>query len=912
MLRFVHCFLHLYLGLFALTISTSALAKNMPDDLASPLFMSDGGFCPEGVIPQLRWWLGEQGEGLTIWGSFCGDNGWASSTGRVESARFLAPSTLSFFLSGYVGSPGLRLTLRNLESGQELELRPQSTPGERWQRSNFDVPVEWVGKPVEMIAEAHIASFTSWFGFTAPLLPYSSVAIGTIPTGRPQTGFCLNGVYPHTLWTRGGLPRGVVAWGSYCGSGDNGTGWMASKPVAAGPYLTLYLAGYPGSADVRLAVENVQTGRQLPLQVAIVPGETWRLYHFPLPSQWKGQPVQLLAEDGATRPAGWIAFTEPASTSGLKGGALFACRLLALVLLLFMVQMLPAVAASILAVLQGVKDTLDLTSIALLATGFVGYAAFWIYFLSPTAGIAYSYLVLLSSCAIVVFASMRARNPARLALARQMIVPLVLVALASVIIISIGFVYGKPESVQDYAAHRFGPPFLAIDHFLPKLLADDVFHGHIPIPFLGDWLSSDRPPLQAGMALWNYAWTHGNRDLPYQVLTTIFQLIYLAGLWAYLEASKVSRKAMALILATTFFSGFTIINSFYSWPKLLPLAFLFVIAAYLLTDRYRFVRADWRVGVLIGAAAAFAMLCHGGSAFALVGIAATLLLLHRVPSCRFISAAAGAAILVYLPWSLYQTYYDPPGDRLLKWHLAGMVAAHPKAKLGDLLITNYSKLHLKEVLEYKIMNFSFLFDGRAFSQHTAILMQTFITGDLEKRAAAVASLRYSMFVRWFSSIDLLIFAPMVLLLCFVVRRRGSPEFRQAWILWLCTAITVAAWCLLMFGPATTIVHHGCYFTEITAFAGGTLALWALSPRLATLVSACHVLLNLAIYVLLTPPKIVGFATFMGPVNPVLSCVCIVAGVAFILVLWRIANEAPEPGTEPLGAAKATRKGEYSK
>lgn len=886
MLRFVHCFLHLYLGFFALTISPSALAKNMPDDLASPLFMSDGGFCPEGVIPQIRWWLGEQGEGLTIWGSFCGDNGWAASTGRAESARFLAPSTLSFFLSGYVGSPGLRLTLRNLESGQELELRPQSTPGERWQRSNFNVPVEWVGKPVEMIAEAHIASFTSWFGFTAPLLPYSSVAIGLIPTGRPQTGFCLNGVYPHTLWSKGGPPPGVVAWGSYCGLGDNGTGWMASKPVAAGSYLTLYLAGYPGSADVRLAVENVQTGRQLPLQVAIAPGETWRLYHFPLPFQWKGQLVRLLAEDGATRPAGWFGFTEPASTSELRSGALFACRLLALVLLLFVLFMLPATGACIFATLRGVKDTLDLTSIALLTLGFVGYAAFWIYFLIQRAGIIYSYFVLLSSCAVIVYALMRARNRVLLAPLRRMMLPMALVALASVFIISLGFIYGKPDSVQDYAAHRFGPQNLSIDNFLPKLLADAVFHGHIPIPLVGDWLSSDRPPLQAGLALWHYPWTHGNRDLPYQILATIFQLTFLAGLWAYLEASSVSRKAIALILAMTLFSGFTILNSFYSWPKLLPLSFLFIAAAYLLTDRYRFIRNNWRVGALIGAAAAFAMLCHGGSAFGLIGIALTLFLLRRVPGRRFLFAVATAGVLLYLPWSLYQKYYDPPGDRLLKWHLGGTIAAHPEVKFRDLVITNYSNLHFKGVVEYKAANFTGLTDSSGFTQHFPILIQGFVSGDQEKRAAAVASLRNSMFLRWFPSIDLFSFAPLALLCCMVLRRRGSPELQQAWRLLLCTATTLAAWCLLMFGPATTITHQGCYLTEMTAFAGGVLALWTLSPRLAALIATCHILLNLALYVFLTPQKLVGFGTFMGPLNPLLSCVSILAAGAFALVAWR--------------------------
>ncbi len=631
--RFIRCVLCLCF-VYVLTSATPALAKTVPDDSASPAFMTSGGFCPDGVIPNIRWRFGEQVEGLSVWGSYCQDD---ANTGRIESAEFLAPATLSLFLSGYPGTPGLRVALQLVESGKEIELRPKSTPGAQWQWNNFDVPREWVGKPVRMSAEAHATGLDGWLGFTAPLLPYSSIAVGTIPTDQPQGGFCLDGVYGHPQWPAGGPPSGVVAWGSYCQSGDEGTGWTASKAVIAGSFLSVYLAGYPGSANIRLAVENLQTGRQLPLQMESAPGDSWRLFHFPLPSQWKGQPVRLLVEDHAARPDGWVGFTEPDSMPGLKSEVLFAGRILGLALLLFVVLMLPPAATVVIAFLRGVKDPLDLTTVALLVMGLVGYAAFWIYFFSRVAGIAYSYVVLLSSCAVMVYAWRSARNRIRLKALRRMVEPLVLVGLASVFVLSLGFVYGRPASVQDYAAHRFGPRFLWIDNFLPKLFADGIYQGHVPRPLASDWLSSDRPPLQTGMVLWVYPYTRGTRELLYQTAATILQLTFLAGLWAYLEAAKVSRKAMALALATTFVSGFVILNSFYTWPKLLPVAFLFILPAYLFTDRFSSVRADWRVGAAVGAAAGFAMLCHGGSAFALLGIALTLLILRRLPSLRFLT-----------------------------------------------------------------------------------------------------------------------------------------------------------------------------------------------------------------------------------------------------------------------------------
>jgi hypothetical protein len=582
--RFIRCVLCLCF-VYVITTATPALAKTVSDDSASPAFMTSGGFCPDGVIPKVRWRFGEQVEGLSAWGSFCRDE---AHTGRIESAEFLAPATLSLSLSGYPGTPGLRLSLQLVESGEEIELRPKSTPGAQWQWNNFGVPRDWVGKPVRMSAEAHASGLDGWLGFTAPLLPYSSIAVGAIPTDQPQGGFCPNGVYGHPQWPAGGPPAGVVAWGSFCQSGNDGTGWTASKPVIASSFLSVYLAGYPGSPNIRLAVESLQTGRQLPLQMESAPGNSWRLFHFPLPSRWEGQPVRLLVEDHAARPDGWVGFTEPGSMPGLKSEALFAGRILGLASLLFVVLMLPPAATVVIAFLRGVRDPLDLITAGLLAMGLIGYAALWIYFFSRVAGIAYSYIVLLSSCAVLVFAWRSARNRIRLRALRRMVEPVVLVGLASVFVLSLGFVYGRPASVQDYAAHRFG--------------ADGIYQGHVPRPLASDWLSSDRPPLQTGMVLWVYPCTRGTRELLYQTAATILQLTFLAGLWAYLEAAKVSRKAMALALATTFVSGFVILNSFYTWPKLLPVAFLFVVPAYLFTDRFSSVRADWRAGASVGAA----------------------------------------------------------------------------------------------------------------------------------------------------------------------------------------------------------------------------------------------------------------------------------------------------------------------
>lgn len=821
-----------------------------------------------------------------MWGSFCDND---SSVGRITSERFLAPSSLSFFISGYVGNPGLKLYLRNLESGETFDLLPKPVAGDSWRLYTFSLPTSWLGKPVEMIGEDQATTTWGWFGFTAPRLPYSSLAASDIRTDQPQTGFCDDKNFTMVSWGTTSPPPGIDFWRSFCASGDQGTGFKASEPFIASSYVGLYLAGYPGWPGVRLRLENLVSKHQLPLYLRQVPREVSRLYYFPLPPEWKGQPVRVLAEDNAVGPGGWVAFAL-LRPSQWGNSASFGVRLVVLTLGLFFITMIPAAAACILAARRGVRNVLDLTAAALLTIGVLGYVAFWLYFFNRKAGETFSWASLIILSLVVVWATSSAHKRAQLKALRSMTAPLLLVVTGALFIISLGLIYGKASPLQEYGAERFGPPFLSVDNWLPKMLADDVYASHIPKPMVGDWLSSDRPPLQAGTSLWHYAWTHGDRDVAYQVLGTIFQLTFLAGLWAYLDAACVSRKAMALVMATVLFAGFTIENSFFVWPKLLPVAFLLIICGYLFTGRYPLVRSDWRVAAVLGGAAGFAMLCHGGSAFGLMGIVLTALVLRRVPAPRFILTAAAVTFLVYLPWTLYQKYYDPPGDRLLKMHLAATPEPRPDIKFSQLLIEKYKEAGWRGVEKNKRASFEGLFDERSFSERVHNITRFLVFGTRQQRSAEVASLRDLMFLRWFWSIDLLSLVAIVWVVCALIRRPRSTEFQQSSFLWICTGFTLLVWCLLMFRGGT-IVHQGCYFTEITAFAAGVLTLWGVSQWLTSVVVLCHIGLTLGIYAFLTPPKPIGVGTFFGPVDKFLLCVCALSGVVFGLILWSVRNEA---------------------
>ena len=540
------------------------------------------GFCIDGVWSNTAWPGGLRPRSVTVWGSYCakGDQ----DTGRVETQAFLAPPVLNMYLAGYVGMPGRRLLLKNIESGEESEFKP-ATPGDQWRFYTLPVPHEWVGKPVQLVGDDQEKGIQGWLGFTLPFLPPSALTLPVIDTSAPVGDLCSDGVFGGTKWPLGAKPAGVTTWGTFCKKFDADTGWIASQPVIAGSYLSIYVAGYPGNPGLRLVAENLEAGRQLPLLIEEPPAEMWRLFHFRLPPEWRGQTIRIVAEDTATGQKGWLAFSDPAAES-VKAETWLALRIVGLTVVLGMIVLLPSIAACLLAAVRGIDDELDLMTIGFLALGMSGYLAFWIYFLNRMLGIAYSAGGILLCCAAIGYCLVDRTRRSRLRPVRQLLAPVVVVMLATVCVMSLGLVHGGEDTPLLLAPERFAPPVLAGDNELPKWFADGIWVGHVPSPIMADWLASDRPPLQTGNALWIYPWAPGNREPSYQAISVLLQCSFLAGLWSFLRACKIDRRLLTLAIASCFFSGFTLLNEFFVWPKLYPVGFLLLVCGYVLTDRF--------------------------------------------------------------------------------------------------------------------------------------------------------------------------------------------------------------------------------------------------------------------------------------------------------------------------------------
>ena len=91
------------------------------------------------------------------------------------------------------------------------------------------------------------------------------------------------------------------------------------------------------------------------------------------------------------------------------------------------------------------------------------------------------------------------------------------------------------------------------DNVIPLFFAAKVV-THAPLGgyLLGDWLSSDRPPLETGFVLLQWPqWYPSGREGDYQFLGTVLQSAWLPALWVAFRVRGVpAGRACAAVLAT--------------------------------------------------------------------------------------------------------------------------------------------------------------------------------------------------------------------------------------------------------------------------------------------------------------------------------------------------------------------------
>lgn len=723
------------------------------------------------------------------------------------------------------------------------------------------------------------------------LLYPAPAPIAAIDLAQNQ-GFCSPGVYPFTK-AASGQPPGLKLWGSYCADGDRFTGVAQTSAFAAPLSMKLYFAGYLSNPGLSLEIENLSNQSRLSVAPQSAPGSQWAEYLVQLPPLWRGNPVRLIARDDATGMGGWFAFSEPLPTNGTLPGMREAFTLVLRTLLSFVLLILPAFAAAAFAIRNGLRDLLSLGLLQLASIGAYGYLFFVLWFIAPVLGHLLSLLVppLLLVCLAWAWRRLDAAGRRTL---KKLLLPLALVCAASLLILSAGFVYGGLDKPLDTAAQRFSH-LLPPDNTIPYLFAEGVRGGRVPKPLQADWLSSDRPPLQTGLVLAQYGYVSYPRVLGYQIISVVAQSLWIFGAWLFLAALDLDPRAIALVLAVSVLSGFVFLNSFYVWPKLLAAAFMLGSFAILFTSRYRSLLGSPFLCVLSGALLAFSMLSHGGSAFAAIGAALTLLILRRFVPLKSVLWFALSAFLLYLPWICYQKFYDPPGDRLLKMHLADVISIDSRS-VPEAVRDAYSSLSPQRYFANKLANFDRPFqNGEKLWVELVDLVRYFNDPVNSRQIAGV--LRGWMFFHIVPNLGFLIAGPFALLAGFGKAGR-TGEWRAAALMWLFVVVADFAWALLMFRPGMTIIHAGTYVTVLLGYFGSILALWAVSCLLALVIGALQVALNFLVYVVFMQPPPPPHGVL---VTPLLLAGCLALSLLSLLcvlwLLWKL-SRAAVPGPAP--------------
>jgi hypothetical protein len=511
---------------------------------------------------------------------------------------------------------------------------------------------------------------------------------------------------------------------------------------------------------------------------------------------------------------------------------------------------LPMVAASLFAARCGVRVLPLLLAIGLAGGGVVAMLSFWAYYADPLVGEAFGYLVLLGSTALAAICLYDGDLAA--GILRGLATPLALWALGSAFLVFLGFAHGGVDTPLATATTRFSGR-LPSDSDIPRFFAEWLFHnghrGTVPV-YPGGWLSSDRPPLQIGYVLSQRTFGWDTTGLHYQTIGVVIQQLWIVGAWALLLAARVGRLTRALAILALLVSDVAIVNGFYVWPKLLPAAFLLAAAALVLTPLWPRLRGDPRAGALVAVLLALAMLGHGSSVFAIVPLAGVAAV-RGLPSWRWVGAALLAAAILLVPWSAYQRYADPPGNRLPKWMLAGVVEIDGRST-GEAIVDGYREAGLGGALHDKAENFVTIAGGGPAWSLGEEAVQALGSGELER---AVRTIRSAGFLYLLPSLGLLLLGLPALALA-AARGRQPAEWRFAAACLVTFAAGCLVCCLLLFGNGSSrpIVDVGSLALPILAICGCVAALRAAWPRFAVYYVALAALLSLALYVpSLEPP-----------------------------------------------------------
>lgn len=485
----------------------------------------------------------------------------------------------------------------------------------------------------------------------------------------------------------------------------------------------------------------------------------------------------------------------------------------------------------------------------LIGVGLIGYMQFFLFwYLPPTGG--WIALALLVLGLVASISALFARNgfldrrmhsgPIRFAACLWLAVALAYFALSTMVESGAG-----PWEVNG----RFTPARWSSDNQLPAFVSRILVSGnHVDLSDFGPWAIGDRPPLAYG---W-HATLHsvlvlvgnlGDEQMyfhRYQLATGIvLNTCWVAFLALSLPKLGLSRARTLLAILALSLCPLFIFNSVFIWPKLLSGTFTLAAAWILLgvEPGSRRLRDDNAGLVAAAILSALGLLTHGGSAFGIIVMLAFALLFRGLPSMRGGIIAAATALLLLLPWSLWQSANHASGNALLKFAFAGTFGfGEEHIGVADTILRSYRDLGMDAWLAKKRDGLMSILFG---------LRNTCGINEMGQAHSAIDSWRASDFYNIFPSLNFLVLG----FVSFGIWRPRTAVHSD---------VKRAAARLLVFGLASIgfswLITWDCFINHVQSYQAlialhlGLVLALLMSGRWGAVALACSVLYGLVVWV----------------------------------------------------------------
>lgn len=511
-------------------------------------------------------------------------------------------------------------------------------------------------------------------------------------------------------------------------------------------------------------------------------------------------------------------------------------------------------------------------AIAILAGSVIGWLVLCVWFVSIRAGLVVSVALLGATLVGLVF---RPRAFAR----NDVALPLVVAVLVSALYLYLAGDHGALDQGSIAIAHRY---WVSVDSVIPKIFADGLLRGRETLvnDFIVGVQSSERPPLQVGIIMPFYALSaSANRAIAYLLLGIVANSIWVVALWGFLRSFALGERRILVVVVSVALVGPVFLNTIYTWPKMLAASLVLVAATFVLDRRM----PGWLAAIGTASSATLALLAHGAAGFGLIGLVPLVIPVLTRWRVKGVLLGAMSFVVLYTPWFAYQRFFDPPGERLVKWHIAGVVPPNSTPALQQIAIS-YEHAGIRGVLENKLTNVEAIFGlppawGKLITGHSQVNWTDSLSGFIRQLQSS-------------SMVPALGVLTAGLLITLIIRSARQ----QAWVkptAWVIVASTVA-FAVVEFGgrfsgpespPTAAWLHHGPYSLLLLLCAAGALGITALPKPWSAAVLTLHGLFFTAIWVhgLTTQSAFTDSGAL--PRDPVLTiCACLVATILAALVV----------------------------